>query len=163
MFPSLDEANSLLHPFGISLRKEAQSERVWLDGWIDWRATLSGSVNSSFSTIGHFWAEWIWYVAWTLESYRKNSLFTKEFVNRDLQGRVKLLAEMEIYHSRGSKEIDEVVRGDEVSICNLPTDWNDRLLVALAHPNNGAAFYHGHLCDIAWNIDPEAMNSHAGQ
>jgi len=163
MFPSLDEANSLLHPFGISLRQEAQSERVWLDGWIDWRATLSGSVNSSFSTIGHFWAEWIWYVAWTLESYRKNNLFTKEFVNRDFQGRVKLLAEMEIYHSRGSKEIDEVIRGDEVSICNLPADWNDRLLVALAHPNNGAAFYHGHLCDIAWNIDPEAMNSHAGQ
>ena len=163
MFPSLDEANSLLHPFGISLRQEPQSERVWLDGWIDWRATLSGSVDSSFATIGHFWADWIWYVSWTLESYRKNKLFTAELVNRDLEGRIKLLAEMELYHSRGSKDIDELVRGDEVSICNLPTDWNDRLLVALAYPNNGAAFHHGHLCDIAWDIDPEAMKIYARQ
>lgn len=163
MFPSLDEANSLLHPFGISLRQEAQSECVCLDGWIDWRATLSGSINPSFPTIGHFWAEWIWYVAWTLESYRRNNLFTEEFITRDLQGRVNLLAEMEKYHSRGSKEIDEAIRGDQVSIRNLPLDWNEQLLVALAYPNNGAAFYHGHLCDIARNIDPEAMNIHAGQ
>lgn len=163
MFPSLNEANSLLHPFGISLRKEAQSECVWLDGWIDWRATLSESINSSFPTIGHFWADWIWYVAWTLENYRKNHLFTEEFYARGLQGRVDLLADMQIYHSHGSQEIDRIIRGDEVSVRNLPADWDDRLLVALSHPNNGAAFHHGHLCDIAWNIDPEAMSIHAEQ
>lgn len=183
MFPSLEHTNALIHPFGMVLeRSEAtgsEYEKFVLTGEDTWRHTLPGGSFHDFLTVGHFWVDWLWFAAHTLETYRKNTLLFQEFCRRDCAGRVALLHEIQAYHyAQGSLEVSELLAGQVITPDTLSPyqgdfsralafpgnsndcDWASVLLTALSLPMKGAEFYYGHSCSRAWAVDPEAMKTY---
>lgn len=158
IFPTLSETNILIQRFGMHL--EPDEGGFIIIGWDAWRACRRGDASPRFDTVGHFWAEWSWYVAWTLENQRKNESFVRAFKAGDLKLRVRLLDSLFDYSSGKNRNVEQVFQGAAITIDGVPPDWPSELEKAIRAPNCGATFSGGHLFKVARELDPEAMAIH---
>ncbi|WP_414490268.1 hypothetical protein [Stenotrophomonas maltophilia] len=142
-FPSLQDANDAIEPFGMSLTRDGDG--VVLDGDSTWRAWRAGSESSHFDTLGHFWGEWCWYVAFALENERKRACFMSALLAVDVEGQVNLLNALSDYEHGRASPLDYLFASSSVTMETIPDDWPDRLAQAIAGEGEGAVLGGGKL------------------
>lgn len=164
-FPSLQEVNDAINPFDMSLT--CVGDTVILTGDVSWRACRVASTSKKFDTLGHFWAEWCWYVAFALENERQRSRFMEVFTDADLAMQVSLLHALRIYEGRAGKEsggvLSSLLAGPVITTDCIPSDWSERLLQCLEDEGEGAVFGGGKLLQAVGRRWPEALKIYRGQ
>ncbi|WP_420007581.1 hypothetical protein [Xanthomonas sacchari] len=158
-FPSLQDANDTIEPFGMSLTRAGDG--VVLEGDTSWRAWRAGSESARFETLGHFWAEWTWYIAFALENERKRSRFMDVFMDADLATQVSLLDALQSYEGLAGKKGDcvlsSLLAGPIITTECIPSDWSDRLLRCFQDEGEGAVFGGGKLLQAIGRRYPDAL------
>ncbi|MBH1460533.1 hypothetical protein N7676_19360 [Stenotrophomonas sp. GD03993] len=158
-FPRLQDANDAIEPFGMSLTRDGDG--VVLEGDSTWRAWRAGSESPRFDTLGHFWAEWCWYVAFALENERQRSRFMDLFMDADLATQVSLLDALRSYEGRPRKEgncvLSSLLAGPIITTECIPSDWSERLVQCIENEGEGAVFGGGKLLQAVGRRSPDAL------